>query len=203
LQGAPQSLPPFPRSAPTPLGDGEGDARGEGDLVARAKTDPEAFAQLYRRHHPAIARYVRRRVGADETARDLVAETFLAALESLPRYRDRGLPFRAWLYRLATSRVNRWARRRGRLVVLGFEREPLSREDEGGPLAGAAVARAALLSLPPRYQTVLALHHLEGLSVEEVAAALGCRSGTVKARLSRGRERLRRRLAPREEELFQ
>ena len=193
----PQVQPkPFPPAAPLPA------PPSDGDLVLRARADPDAFAQLYRRHHPAIARYVRRRVGEGEVARDLVAETFLAALESLHRYRDRGLPFRAWLYRLATSRVNRWARRKGRLVWRELEREPHARDPEEGSGESAELARAALLALPPRYQTVLALHHLEGLSVEEVAAALGCRPGTVKARLSRGRERLRRILASREEELF-
>jgi RNA polymerase sigma-70 factor (ECF subfamily) len=49
---------------------------------------------------------------------------------------------------------------------------------------------------------VIALHHLEGLSVEEVAAALGCRVGTVKARLSRGRARMRVLLAPYSQEIL-
>jgi RNA polymerase sigma-70 factor (ECF subfamily) len=52
-------------------------------------------------------------------------------------------------------------------------------------------ARRALLALPPKYQSVLALHYLEGMSVEEVALAVGCRMGTVKSRLSRGRQALR------------
>lgn len=174
-------------------------------LVARARRDPEAFAALYRRHYPAIARYVRRRVGEEATAADLVAETFLVALEHLPRYRERGLPFRAWLYRLATSRVHRWLRRRALLHVLHLEGEPAARGGERGGESGggsAALVRDALLSLPARYQGALTLHHLEGLSVEEVAATLGCRPGTIKARLSRGRERLRRRLAGHERELF-
>ena len=48
--------------------------------------------------------------------------------------------------------------------------------------------------LPPKYQAVLSLHYLEGLAVKEVAAVLGCRMGTVKSRLSRGRQALRERL---------
>lgn len=64
---------------------------GESALVARARTDPDAFAALYRLHYPAIARYVRRRTGDEHAAADLVAETFLTALEHLPRYRERGL----------------------------------------------------------------------------------------------------------------
>jgi RNA polymerase sigma-70 factor (ECF subfamily) len=174
----------------------------EAELVARARTDPGAFAALYGLHHAAIARYVRRRVGDAHLASDIVAETFLTALEELHRYRERGLPFRAWLYRLASSRVNRWVRRRGPRA-LSITGEEAAREERSSPRHAVEIARRALLALPARYQTALALHYLEGLSVEEIATALGCRAGTVKARLSRGRERMRRLLAPHAEELFQ
>jgi RNA polymerase sigma-70 factor (ECF subfamily) len=59
---------------------------------------------------------------------------------------------------------------------------------------GVEHARTALLSLRPKHQAVLALHYLEGLSLEEVAAVIGCRVGTVKSRLSRARVALRDRL---------
>ena len=65
--------------------------------------------------------------------------------------------------------------------------EPQSRE----------LARTALLTIAPKYQAVLSLHYLEGLSIIEVAATLGCREGTVKSRLHRGREKLRARLLQR------
>ncbi len=177
-------------------------ASGEDDLVRRARSDANAFATLYRRHSPAIARYVRRRVGDRDVAQDLVAETFLAALEGIGRYRLRGAPFRGWLYRLASTRVSRWARRRalaGKREGLDLDaretRDPVENE---GVLAERA--RVALLDLPETYQTALALHYVEGLSVDEIARALACRPGTVKARLSRGRERLRRKLEPYREE---
>lgn len=176
-------------------------APSEADLVRGARSDADAFAALYRRHAPAIARYLRRRVADPEVARDLVAETFLAALERIGRYRPTRAPFRAWLYRLASTRVSRWARReRGRP-----RREPLTDgtasrpADAGGELVDRV--RRGLLELPARQQVALALHYLEGLSIAEIAVALGCRPGTVKARLARGRERLRRRLEPYREEL--
>jgi RNA polymerase sigma-70 factor, ECF subfamily len=52
-------------------------------------------------------------------------------------------------------------------------------------------ARRALLTLPPKFQTVLSLHYLEGLDLKAVATVLGCRVGTVKSRLARAREALR------------
>ncbi len=159
--------------------------------MARAKGDADAFALLYRRHYPAIQRYVRRRLGGSGMVDDVVAETFLTALEYLPRYQERGLPFRSWLYRLATSRISRWIRQaRRRLEQL--EHEPPARDivapDE------REIVRLALLGLAERLQSVLGLHYLEGLSVDEVAAVLECSTGTVKSRLSRGRDALRRRL---------
>lgn len=213
----------------------------ERDLIAEARRDRAAFAALYRRHYAAIAGYVHRRVGDVHATEDLVAEAFLAAMRSIGGYRSRGVPFRAWLYRIATNVVNRWAKSRRRqlrrecsLTVLvsdagaevdveGARRngsaEPWAIVAPGDPAAiavnfgaagfpdnrcernGAAVqqaaaneaeiARRALQMLPPRQQAVVALHYLEGLPIEEVASIVGCRVGTVKSRLSRGREALR------------
>lgn len=160
-------------------------------LVDRARGDVEAFAALYRRHYPAIQRYVRRRLGGSGFVDDVVAETFLKALEYLPRYEERGLPFSAWLYRIATSRISRQARQAFRRLEQ-LQAEPVSEPDPDGP--DRERIRRALLGLPDRFQSVIALHHLEGLSIDEVAAILECAPGTVKSRLARGREALRRRL---------
>lgn len=167
-------------------------AADESVLVERAVRDPEAFAELYRQNHPAITRYLRRRVGDRTLVEELVAETFLVALEQIPRYRDRGLPFRAWLYRIATSRVSRWARKEGRRTVQRLDHEPAMESDD--PDERRDLARAALLCLAPRFQSVLALHYLEELPVDEVARILQLRPGTVKSRLHRGRDALRVRL---------
>ncbi|MGD2110110.1 MAG: RNA polymerase sigma factor [Phycisphaerae bacterium] len=185
-------------SEPAPVRAGAFEEDAERDLIERAKRDPRAFAVLYRRHYAAIARYLYRRTGNVHTAEDLVAETFETALRYLPRYRYRGVPIRAWLYRIATSAVNRWARR--------YRKRPMLSLDECSPVdetvalsvavsdVGLEHARAALLSVKPKHQAVLALHYLEEMSVEEVAAVIGCRIGTVKSRLSRAREALREEL---------
>ena len=166
----------------------------ESERIARARHDPDAFATLYRLHYPFVERYLRRRLGVREIVDDLVAETFLVALESLPKYEDRGAPFRAWLMRLATSRLHRWLRRH-RHAHESLVREPAvagiaptEREEERNRV------RRALLALPAWQQSVLALHYLEELPVAEIARVLGCRVGTVKSRLARGREALARKL---------
>ncbi len=167
----------------------------ERDLIERAKRDPRALAALYREHYAPIAGYVYRRVGDVHVAEDLVAEVFLTVVRSLRRYRYRGVPFRAWLYRIATNTVNRWAsRRRRRAAQQATERAVAATQTDGAGEADVGFVRLAMLSLPLRYQSVLALHYLEELSVEQVASAIGCRVGTVKSRLSRARQALRDRL---------
>jgi RNA polymerase sigma-70 factor (ECF subfamily) len=170
----------------------------ERDRIERAKRDPRALAALYREHYAPVAGYVYRRVGDVHVAEDLVAEVFLTVVRSLRQYRHRGVPFKAWLFRIATNTVNRWARQRRKRAARELARLSESTMPRGEPKSlndpDAAVVRMAMLTLPPRYQSVLALHYLEGLSVSEVAATLGCRVGTVKSRLSRAREALRDRL---------
>jgi RNA polymerase sigma-70 factor, ECF subfamily len=180
------------------------DVNDERLLVERAKTDRHAFALLYRRHYPAIARYVFRRVGDAHVAEDLAADVFLAAMKGLPRFRHRDIPIAAWLYRIATNGVNRWAKRRRRQAIrewdaagdIQCERSAELAQSTASDLTGD-MARVAMLTLPPKHQDVLALHYLEGLSIAEIAVSLGCREGTVKSRLSRGREALRERLEER------
>jgi len=173
-------------------------------LVERALRDADAFAEIYRRNCHAIAGYVLRRIGDRHTMDDLVAEVFLTAMRALPRYRYRGVPLRAWLYRIATNTVNRWAKRNTwrNKVSLGLEPEAHEPQSAAAPVGegtagNADRARQAMLRLSPKHQSVLALHYLEDLSVDEVAVVLGCRVGTVKSRLSRARDALRERLLER------
>lgn len=173
-------------------------ASDERELIERSRVDKSAIGVLYRRHYPAIASYIRRRVGCCEDAEDLIAETFLAMVRYLPKYRVRGAPFRSWLYRLATTQVNRWARKRRRPAAreLAARARNLAVEESSrgrGALDGDQV-RLSLTSLPARFQTVLALHYMEGMPVTEIAEILQCSQGTVKSRLARGREKMRQQL---------
>jgi RNA polymerase sigma-70 factor (ECF subfamily) len=144
----------------------------EADLVHRARSDRQAFAQLYRRHYAMVAGYLLRRVGDVHLAEDLTAEVFLAALRYLPRYRQRGLPIRAWLYRIASNSVSRWVRRERRRIARSLA-DLESAESASGMTESrhderdGEFVRLAVLSLPPKYQAVLTLHYLEGLNLEE------------------------------------
>lgn len=170
-------------------------ASAEQVLVERAKRDRSAFASLYRLHYRAVAAHIYRRTGNQHVTEDLVADVFLTVLRTLPRYRYRGVPLRHWLLRIATNTVNRWARRRRRTTSDALDAaQVVEQRDPADAMVNEAErqrALAALLSLPPKFQTVLALHYLEGLDLRAVASIIGCRLGTVKSRLSRARMKLR------------
>jgi len=172
---------------------GQVESCDERHLIERAKSDPAALSELYRLHFRAIATHVHRRIGKEADADDVVAETFLAMVRYLPRFLWTGVPFRVWLYRLATNQVNCWAKQRRRWLVEQLRSETACREEQiESANHDVERLRLALLALPPRFQSVLSLHYLEELPTAEVAQVLGCRIGTVKSRLSRGRESLRR-----------
>ena len=176
----------------------EPESFAEAALLRRAVRDPESLGTLFRQHHGHIARYIQRRTGNRAVTEDLTSEVFLAMVRYLPRYRQRGIPFRAWLYRLATNQVNRWARRRGK------PHQPLSdvaAQDQSAHQQEADHLRQMIHRVPVHFQNALALHYLEELNVEMVAQVLGCAVGTVKSRLARGREILRQILTEQEGDL--
>jgi RNA polymerase sigma-70 factor, ECF subfamily len=165
----------------------------EYEVVTLAKQDPLAISYLYRQHYGAIHRYVNRRIGNADDTNDIVAEVFMSMVRYLPRFRWTGAPFRCWLLVLTTTQINRWIRKK-RFSNLWRSVEsteqlmanPTVKEDER-----VEPMRKALLALPLTFQTVLTLHYFEDLSVDAIAEIMNCRPGTVKSRMSRGRELLR------------
>src|SRR5258708_24223752 len=118
--------------------------------MAAAQRDPHAFGPLYRRYLARVYRYVRAHVPGEDEAADITQQVFLQALDALPRYSERGVPFAAWLFRIARHTVADTYRRRRATVAL--ETLPTSlhpvmgQEPEADLLRRAALAR--LLDLP-------------------------------------------------------
>ncbi len=175
------------------------DLADEAELIERCTRDRGAFGVVYRAHYAAIVGYLFRRTGDRHAAEDLAAETFLAALNSVHRFRTGRAPIRSWLYRIATNQATGWSRRqRKRRRTEADARGPGSPDvPDAEASEELARARRALSRLREAEQSVLALHYFEGLGVSEIALALGWREGTVKSLLSRGRESLRRELEQR------
>ena len=97
-------------------------AQTESELVEAGREDPQAFAVLYEQYVDRIYAYIYHRVGNVHDAEDLTARTFYRALERLDQYEDRGLPFSAWLFRIAHNLVANWYRDRQRRRFLSLDR---------------------------------------------------------------------------------
>jgi RNA polymerase sigma-70 factor (ECF subfamily) len=186
----------------------------EAQFLERLKAgDATAFNRLVEDRHSDIYALLVRLTDDVEEARDLTQETFLQAFRNIAGFRG-DADLRTWLYRIAVNQArNRWRwwkrRRRDRTVSLDApasdERDtPLSAglsDDDARDPEQQALAReretillSALRTLSRTYREVIVLRDIEGLSYEEVAVALELNIGTVKSRLSRGRDELRRRL---------
>jgi RNA polymerase sigma-70 factor (ECF subfamily) len=162
--------------------------------------DRDAFAGLVDRHKDAVVNYLTRLTGNRDRAEDLAQETFLRLFRSAGSYSEQGL-LRGYLFRIATNLVRSEERREKRLrLLLPF----LGRPDHAEPAAPSGLLRremhrelsAAVAQLPLRYRVPLVLHEIEGWAYADIARALGCREGTVKSRIHRGRRHLKERLAP-------
>jgi len=159
----------------------------EEKLVERAKEDPEAFGVLYERYVDRIYQYVFYRTGNRYDAEDLTAKTFYKALANLKRYQHRGLPFSAWLYRIAHNLVANWHRDRQRrkaipldsLVLAGRAKEATEHLIESGERGEAL--REAITRLAADRQQLLILKFVTGLSNREIGKVMGRSEGAIKA----------------------
>jgi RNA polymerase sigma-70 factor (ECF subfamily) len=167
-----------------PQASGTADVR-EDLLVDRARRgDADAFGRLYELHLDRIYRYVYYRVGSSNEAEDLTEHVFLKAWEAIGRYESRGLPFAAWLYRMAHNAVI--DHYRARRLTTSID-ETFDLEDERqNPVASAEALfdreelKVAIKRLNADQQTVILLRFTEGLSHAEVGKILGKSEGAVR-----------------------
>jgi RNA polymerase sigma-70 factor (ECF subfamily) len=158
----------------------------DGDLVQRAQAgDADAFAEMYRKHVQAIYRYISYRVGEADIAEDLTSEVFLRAMQGLDRYRHRGAPLSAWLFRIARDRVADHYREQNRRSTDALPETLL--DGDPGPEAEAvsqfeaAEVRKHVEQLTPDQRDVVYLRFSAGLSLSETAQFMGKTIGAIKA----------------------
>jgi len=174
-------------------------------VVAAQAGDGRAFAQIVEHYQRAVFAVAYRMTCDAAEAEDLAQEAFLRAWRKLDTFRP-SEPLRPWLLRLATNVcINALKKRRPVAVPMMADEEgdalgPPSREPDAAEVASrgeiAARLERAIAELPDDYRLIITLRHVEELSYEEIADALALPLGTVKVRLFRARERLRRILGP-------
>jgi len=173
-----------------------------GLLTRAANGEKEAFRELFEAHHAAMFRFAYRLCGSVDAAEDITQECFLRLMRSREFDHERG-SLRQYLYRIVRNLVRQRQQVNGREVYWDgddieddLKSAVAARAD---PMASAeltAVVQAAISGLPPLQREAIVLFEFEELSLEETAAVVGSDVGTIKSRLHRAREGLRRRLAP-------
>lgn len=164
-----------------------GDARLV-DLVEAAKRgERAAFGEIYDEFQLPIYRYARARLRIAADAEDATAETFIAAFRAIGRYTWSGMPFEAWLFRIARSKVVDHQRRMARRPTTDLDATDPALLPRADDVASVAIARqdsealfAAMRRLSTDQQDVLALRFFGGLSVAETAEAMGRSAQAVK-----------------------
>ena len=176
----------------------------DAELITRARSgDRDAYGMLVRRHERIAFRTAYVVCGDAAEAEDAAQEAFVKAYRALDRFRE-GAPWRPWLLKIVVNEARNRRRSAGRREHLAVRAARDATVTEAAPADVTALLHAergelaqALARLEPAQREVVILRHVLDLSEEDTAAALGCRRGTVKSRLSRGLARLREDLGER------
>jgi RNA polymerase sigma-70 factor, ECF subfamily len=156
-------------------------------LIERAKKDPDSFGELYERYVGKIYSYVYYRTGNEHDAEDLTARVFFRALNRLPSYTDRGLPFSAWLYRIAHNLVANWHRDQSRRKIVPLEDTLVSGMQTEAPEYAAETQEEqdfllnTIRRLPAERQQLLILKFIDHMSNVEIGAVMNRSEGAVKS----------------------
>jgi RNA polymerase sigma-70 factor (ECF subfamily) len=156
-------------------------------LVRQAASDLDAFGELYERHVRRIYNYIYYRTGNHHDAEDLTARVFERALRHIPKFKDKGVPFSAWLYRIAHNLVANWHRDRSRRPVVPLDDRFISKGGRNHPEAEAVsqeeqrMLLAAVHLLPPDRQQLLILKFVQRFSNAEIGQIMGRTEGAIKS----------------------
>ncbi|HXA02098.1 MAG TPA: sigma-70 family RNA polymerase sigma factor [Cytophagaceae bacterium] len=96
-------------------------------IITKAKVDPNRFSALYEKYYKQIFLFIHRRTDDEDNTADLTSQVFLKAILNLPKYEYKGVPFSAWLYRIASNEVNQYFRQAKTTRAISIEEEGLSR----------------------------------------------------------------------------
>lgn len=163
-------------------------------LVEAAQSDPSRFGELYESNFHRVYAFVSRRVSSRDEAQDVTAEVFHEALKNIGRFQWRGVPFAAWLLRIAANALaDRWQRAARAPEVTAADARI---ENEAGRTGAAEVERRAMLfqlvdRLPADQRLVIMRRFVEQRSIREIAQELGRSEGAVKQLQFRALETLR------------
>lgn len=159
----------------------------DGELVAYAKDDKAAFGEIYERYLTKIYNYVYYRTGNQQDAEDLTAKVFYRALSHIQKYEDQGVPFQAWLYRIAHNLVANFHRDKGRRKIIPLDdyiahtlrSEAPDKQVETSEQKDRLME--AIQHLPAERQQLLILKFIEQKSNAEIGEIMERTEGAIKS----------------------
>lgn len=174
------------------------EACAERELIEAAQRDRSRFAELYENNFERVYAYIARRVHDRDEAQDLTSEVFHDALKNLERFEWRGVPFAAWLFRIAANGIADRSKSSRRRAVNDVDVADLPDRDAGGAGLDEIEHRARLFKLvdglPKDQGRVIVMRFAEEKSIREIATALRRSEGSIKQLQFRGLQNLRVRL---------
>jgi RNA polymerase sigma-70 factor (ECF subfamily) len=172
--------------------------------IEAAKKDPRRFGVLYEKYYKQIFLFVYKRTSDEDVCADVVSQVFLKALSSLPKYQYKGVPFSAWLYRIASNEVNQHYRNQKGERTISIDQTQIDRvlgmmdenpqEDEATRSRFIKVMLETVQELKPDEVQIIELRFFEQRPFKEISFILGITENNAKVKMYRILERLRKRL---------
>lgn len=174
----------------------EAEIQYEYSILERSRRNPKAFSELYEKYFDRIFNYVYRQTDDEDLTADLCSQTFLIVLKNLDRYEFRGLPFSAWLYKIASNEVNKHYRKEKKNKVFSIEelrvRELIEQASDSWDEEIIQRLLNYLKDLPTDMLEVLELRFFEDKDFKEIAFILDISESGAKMRTYRALDRLRK-----------
>jgi len=174
----------------------EAEIQQEYAVLEKSKKNPKAFGELYEKYFDRIFNYVFRQTDDEDLTADLCSQTFLSVLKNLERYEFRGVPFSAWLYKIASNEVNKHYRKQKSTKVFSIEelrvRELIEQANADWDEEVIQRLLNYLKDLPTEMLEVLELRFFEDKDFKEIAFILDITESGAKMRTYRALDRLRK-----------
>lgn len=179
----------------------------EQDIINICQRDPKAFGILFEEYYNQIFGYIHRRVLDLDVSEDVTSEVFMKAFLNITNYRWLGISIAAWFYRIATNEINMYFRKEKKMPIALSElsnNQTFSYSETNTDIQERELqlqhhedylqVQSHLKHLDIKYQEVISLRFFEDKSIKEIAEILNKNEGTVKSLLSRGLEKIRRKM---------
>jgi RNA polymerase sigma-70 factor (ECF subfamily) len=173
-------------------------------IIEQSKENPRAFEKVYNAYYKQILQFVYQRLDSKETAIDITQNTFLKALQNLPKYQFKGLPFSSWLYRIALNELNDFFRKNATKRTVNLEDNVInlltadssSNEDAEEHQQKLGMLKNAIQQLQAEDFLYIEMRFFEGRPFAEIAEILEITENNAKVKTYRILEKLKKIMTP-------